>query len=564
MSIERAAIVHRYQGPDAFYSKNGLYLRLFAKKGNLQRAYVHYGDRASSSTPVPLKRAELSKAGSDGSRDIFETLIPNANDRVFYAFELVGKDERLYFLDGFFRKELANRSCQGKTIDNREEFFSYPMALREEIASIPDWWLRARVYNVFPDSFIVGEREKKLVPPQRVGGRFQDIERKLPYIKSLGFDCLYLNPIFKAASYHRYDTTEYFSCDESLGGDGAFLSLVNSAHRLGIRVVIDGVFNHTGTSFFAFKDIVEKGRESPYLPWYYRLDFPLIKEDGSPNYACFGYCKDMPKLDTSNPEVISYFASGAAAFTKRFGIDGWRLDVANEASKAFWRSFRREVKKANPEAVFLAEIWNEAVPWLSHDLFDSTMNYEFARIARSFFAYGELGPKEVSGELSSLYARYAPAYARAQLNLLDSHDVPRFLSLVESDERKMSSALALLFLFPGVPSLFYGDEMGLTGVKENEYRRAMEWKDSPYLEAIASLSLIHQEITTASSFRIDGSKDRFKICFLTKKAKIEAVFAGKSEIQHRFSKGDGILYANGCANGKISPFGCVVIRKKKP
>lgn len=559
MKIERSSLLHRGQGSDACPLADGrFFLRLFAREGDVLEAYVVYGDRGASSTPVPLSEKPMKKVAASEGRETFEVFLSHVPERLFYAFRLVGREETLYFLDGFVRPSIENQSCGGKTIDNREEFFTYPYDLRSERISLPPWWEKANVYNIFPDSFVCG-RKKSVQAPSRVGGTFKDVEEKLPYLKDLGIDCLYLNPIFKAASYHRYDTSEYFSCDPALGGDEAFLSLVQAAHRLGLKVMVDGVFNHTGRAFFAFRDIEEKGDKSPYLPWYYRVSFPLFKADGFPNYACFGYCPAMPKLDTSNPDVIAYFAQGAADFSRRFQIDGWRLDVANEVDKSFWRSFKKEVLLARPSSVFLAEIWGGAEAWLAHDLFDSTMNYEFARIARFFFAYGKLDAQGLSDELNRLLDRYAPPFVRAQLNLLDSHDVPRFHSLIQGDPRKYRSALALLYLFPGVPSLFYGDEKGLDGIVENDYRRAMEWDPSPFEEDIKRLIGLRNTLPPTRP-SIEAAEDVFELRYRSKEGCFAVLLAGNRQVSVQLPPRATILFQNGFEDGCLLPFGCLAYR----
>ena len=260
--------------------------------------------------------------------------------------------------------------------------------------------------------------------------------------------------------------------------DDDLRELVRRAHGLGIRVILDGVFNHSGRGFFAFQDVVARGAESPYRSWFYDMpEHPEAHggENGRPNYACFAYVAEMPKLNTANPEVQAYFAKVGRYWIEEFGIDGWRLDVANEVCKEFWRVFRREVKAAKPDCVLIGEVWENAQDWLRYDLFDSTMNYDFRRHCRDFFAMSRIDAAGFDARVTDMRMRYADAYWRAQLNLLDSHDVARFLSLCGEDERRMRLAVLFQMLFPGAPSIYYGDEFGMTGVAETDFRRPTPW-----------------------------------------------------------------------------------------
>ena len=168
-------------------------------------------------------------------------------------------------------------------------------------------------------------------------------------------------------------------------------------------------------------------------------------------------------------------------------MDGWRLDVADEIDDGFWREFRRRVKAVKPEALLIGEVWSDARHWLMGDMLDSAMNYEFRRHCRAFFAEGEVDAHTFAGRCSDMLMRQKPSAASVVLNILDSHDVPRFLSLCGGDEARLRLAVLFMFCFPGMPCVFYGDELGVTGVTEAEYRRAMPWeRESETLRAFYS------------------------------------------------------------------------------
>ena len=247
-----------------------------------------------------------------------------------------------------------------------------------------------------------------------------------------------------------------------------------------MRVMLDGVFNHCSWRFFAFEDVVRRGAASPYRDWFYHLEFPVVRPESGepiPGYECFGYERTMPKLDTANAQVRNYLCRVGEYWVRAFDIDGWRLDVASEIDDGFWREFRRRVKAVKPDCLLVGEVWETARHWLNGDMFDSTMNYDFRKHARRFFAEESIDARAFAGRCGDMLMRYRKQMIPAQLNLLDSHDVSRFLSLCGGDARRYRLAVLFQLTFPGMPSIFYGDELGAMGVREEEYRRAMPWAD---------------------------------------------------------------------------------------
>ena len=247
-----------------------------------------------------------------------------------------------------------------------------------------------------------------------------------------------------------------------------------------MRVMLDGVFNHCSWRFFAFEDVVRRGAASPYRDWFYHLEFPVVRPESGepiPGYECFGYERTMPKLDTANAQVREYLCRVGEHWVRAFDIDGWRLDVASEIDDGFWREFRRRVKAVKPDCLLVGEVWETARHWLNGDMFDSTMNYDFRKHARRFFAEESIDARAFAGRCGDMLMRYRKQMIPAQLNLLDSHDVSRFLSLCGGDVRRYRLAALFQLTFPGMPSIFYGDELGAMGVREEEYRRAMPWAD---------------------------------------------------------------------------------------
>lgn len=369
----------------------------------------------------------------------------------------------------------------------------------------PEWVSSAVFYQIFPDRFCRGsvDHAPKGIewkdwgsPPEEQGyqgGDLYGIADKLDYLKDLGVSALYLNPVFSSASNHRYHTYDYMSVDPLLGGDAALRKLLDEAHRRGMRVVLDGVFNHASRGFWPFHHILENGPESPYIDWFHVEDFPLNPYPRSaeerPNYRAWWSLPALPKFNTDNPGVREYLFNVAEHWV-RFGIDGWRLDVPTEIDDdSFWREFRHRVKAVNPDCYICGEIWGEAQRWLQGDQFDAVMNYPMGSAALSYFGARHLRrdyhqnnfehePLDAAGLLArftEVQSWYAEEIQRAQLNLLDSHDTPRGLWLVQDHTPSLCMSLAFLLSIPGAPCIYYGTEMGMSAGNDPHCRGAFPW-----------------------------------------------------------------------------------------
>ena len=508
--IERTAVLHIPLSEYAFTnSETSLTIRLRAARGNLADCTLYYGDRVQPSDPIAFAPLSMQRVAEDLYFDYFEVTFDSPYSRVCYYFSLTDGEENLYLYAGLLEPELPQE---------RSEFYQYPFLRREEVSDVPGWFKRAVVYNIFPDSFATGRRflrtaaDALAIPDGRIlrsrlGGTIRGITENLDYIADLGFNCLYLNPIFTAEEYHKYDLLDYFHVSPNLGTDSDFHELVDAAHSRGMRVIIDGVFNHCSWYFFAFDDVVRNGETSPYRDWFYDLKFPVVRpEEGvAPEYASFAYEPKMPKLNSSNPEVRSYFMRVCSHWLKEFDVDGWRLDVANEVDKEFWRAFRRTARRVKPESVMIGEIWESAERWLQGDMFDSAMNYDFRKNCRDFFALGRLNAQQFNARVTQMLLRYPTGIVQGQLNLLDSHDVNRFLYLCGGDLERFRLAMLFLFCMPGVPSVFYGDELGIAGGDEFSLRGPMPW-DAPHADErlfFRQLTALRKmDATTLGAFRV--------------------------------------------------------------
>lgn len=496
MKINREAVLHIPLSNYAFAnSEHKLTIRIRTQKDNVSACTLYYGDRACPSTPVVFEEIQMEIKARDELFDYYEATFETPYTRVCYYFKLQNEGEWTYYYSERFSNELAILYFERNIMEERSEYYQYPYILRTEIPDVPAWFKKAVVYNIFPDSF-VGEKSGSPTQPRevilengkvcrsRLGGTLKEVIKNLDYIQALGVNCIYFNPIFAAGEYHKYDTIDYYHIDPCLGTNEEFKHLVEEIHKREMKIIIDGVFNHCSWEFSAFEDVMDKGENSKYIDWFYDLKFPVRRpqsEKEKPGYACFAYEPKMPKLNTSNEEVQKYFANVGTYWIREYEIDGWRLDVANEIDRNFWRKFREAVKKENKEAILIGEVWENAESWLRGDIFDSTMNYEFRRICRDHIIGDNKNALTAAKQLEQMRLRYPTNLVNGQLNLLDSHDVPRFLSLCRGDLRKWKLACILLMLFPGVPSLFYGDEQAICGMKENEYRNPMVWSQNTQL-----------------------------------------------------------------------------------
>ena len=366
----------------------------------------------------------------------------------------------------------------------------------------PDWVKDAIFYEIFPDRFAKSAQVEKPhnletwdTPPTKYGfkgGDLLGVVEHLDYLHDLGINAIYLTPIFQSTANHRYHTHDYYQVDPILCGNAAFKTLLDAAHARGIRVVLDGVFNHASRGFFQFNHTLENGEASPYVDWFTFYDFPVRAYEKIPNYEAWWHLPALPKFNYKNPQVRE-FLFRVAEHWLHAGIDGWRLDVPAEIDDdEFWQEFRRRVKAINPDAYIVGEIWSRAERWLGGDQFDAVTNYQFTRACLSFFiefdaprrrlvqdqSYGAVEPMdalEFTDALADLLTWYPQEIASAQLNLLDSHDTARFVTVARGEIAALKLALLTMFTYPGAPMLYYGDEIAMEGRGDPDNRRAMVW-----------------------------------------------------------------------------------------
>ena len=428
---------------------------LRAKRGRVKEAMFVADGR------VPMRRK-----GKDSLFEYFEVVVP-VGGRMEYSFEITMGDGETRYLGPF-------------------------EAVPQRI-SAPEWVLGTVFYQIMPDRFAMGLESKDPVTGDEnlYGGDLRGVRNHLDHLSRLGVNGLYLTPIFESKTYHGYDVEDYFHVAGRLGGDAEFEPLVRELKARGIKLVLDGVFHHTSFFHPYFQDLIRKGEGSEYREFYRTTGFPVLPEEFieilssrlpwgekylrlkgmERNYESFFSVWLMPRLNHDSRRVREFMVNVMRYWLER-GADGWRLDVAHGVPPGVWR----EVRERMPEDAYLVgEVMDDARLWL-FEAFHGVMNYRLYDALLRFFVTEEIGAEEFLNELELLSAYYGPA-EYFTYNFLDNHDTERFLDLVNGDVEKYLCALAFLMTYRGIPSIFYGDEIGLRGNGEGmaSGRTPMRW-----------------------------------------------------------------------------------------
>ena len=460
-----------------------------------------------------LVRIFLPWSGRDGERDVFAGSLPTGDyvGLIFYSFRLEGLDGRTRTLG------------------------EYQLTVYDGCEQVPAWFGEGTCYQIFPDRFhrsripdpggMVGGRsvhaawqeEPEYRPDARgevrnrdfFGGDLKGVLEQLPYLQSLGVETLYFNPIFEAAENHRYGTADYEHVDPMLGCDADFSALCQAAHARGMRVILDGVFNHTGfvSRYFNGDGFypqpgAAQSRQSPYYPWFHFQHWPDRFDSWWGIYT-------LPAVNEGEDSYRDYIIRGEHSIVRRWlqaGADGWRLDVADELPDDFIRELHQAVRAADPNAVVIGEVWEDGSTKIAYGVrrrhilgghCDGLMNYPFRNGLISFLLGADAAC--FRDAMETLRENYPPFAFASAMNFLGTHDTPRILTLlgVGSDCRENTKAwranfrmdagqraLALarlrlgalvLFAFPGAPTIYYGDEAGMEGFEDPFNRRTFPW-----------------------------------------------------------------------------------------
>lgn len=437
------------------------------------------------------------------------------------------------------------------TCDDETELNEHQLTVYERDLVVPTWFKHTIIYQIFPDrfyegagtvvpkknSFVYGTKEDlpmyikntegKILRWDFFGGNLWGVQEKLPYIQSLGASTIYLNPIFEAASNHRYDTGNYKKVDGFLGGDAAFDSMMADCKTRNIRVILDGVFSHTGEESIYFDHFGTYGKNLPeeeqgawqspaskYRNWY------CFNKDGT--YACWWGCEALPNVCEMEPSYLSYTVTGEDSVIRHWmdrGVSGWRLDVADELPDGFIGELRRVSDACNPESVVFGEVWEDAsnkVSYGSRRLYfaqkelHSNTNYVFRNTLLSFLE-GTISAYQAQDVFMDLYENYPKENFYAQVNMTGSHDVKRLYTCMKEITkgradyaRNLVKAYSLIqFTFPGVPLIYYGDETCMEGGEDPDNRRYYPWtqQDCAMIEWFSDLG----QLRRATSAFLEGT-----------------------------------------------------------
>lgn len=478
--MEYAAIRHFADKRYCCAVEKGRFLiRLETKKGDVARVALHMQDKYLPLEYMDTRHTRtMGLACSDQYIDYYETVVDIDVVCLRYFFEIEDTAGNVTYY--------GNHNFYDECIEDIGRMFDCPQNLREEeIFELPAWAKNKVVYQIFPSRFATDQDVPEEVWYQAPIGHKADLKgslrgiiNRLDYIKGLGVDILYMTPIFRSNSSHKYNIDDYYAIDPSFGAKEDLKELVDRAHGLGMYVILDGVFNHTSWDFFAFRDIREKQERSKYLDWYYIQEFPLVMEWGKrPSYKTFSYAAPMPKLNLQNKETADYFIDVACYWIRECDIDGWRLDVADEISHVFWKRFRREVKAVKKDVLLIGEIWHFAGDFLEGDEWDSIMNYQFYYAVRDLIVSEDAGAGSFVSCLNFMRGNLNRALEGYLWNFIDSHDTARFLHSVGNDTQKQKLAAAMQLLLPGMPMIYYGDEVAMEGGHDPDCRRGMLWDE---------------------------------------------------------------------------------------
>lgn len=506
------------------------------------------------------------------------TLVPPYK-RCKYYFELhTDKEVWYYFEDGFLKEEQLH--MEGRML----QCFIVPWMNQADINVTPDWVNDTVWYQIFPDRFCNGTPEKNgedILPwrtgpvtnQERFGGNLAGIRKRLSYLKELGINGIYLNPIMEAESNHKYDTRDYTKIDPYFGDNEEFALLVKEAHELGIRIMVDAVFNHCGRRFAQWLDVEEKGEKSEFADWFMIHDWNALKNQGDTRdgrFYSFAFNEYMPKLNTNNKEVIRYFSDICESWIRDFDIDGIRFDVGNEVSHRFLKRVRERVKSLKPDIYLLGEIWHDASQWLMGDEYDSVMNYPLMSGIHDFFLDKESTKEDFEYMVNRCYTMYMQQCNNVLFNLLDSHDTERLMNRLKN-LNVFYQQLAVLFTMPGSPCIYYGTEIAMEGGHDPDCRRCMPWdemdseENRKCLEEMKKLiSLRKSEKTFKSLYfhfpdtyrekrcveyiKLDDAGNKIQVVLNCTKDSVDALDGGE------------ILFARGYENGKLAPDGTLIRR----
>ncbi|MFT4146964.1 MAG: glycoside hydrolase family 13 protein [Mobilitalea sp.] len=518
--MNKQAILHI---PESKYcypiNQNTLVLRLRMDKGDdVDRVEVVYGCKYRFY--LEKETAVMEAKYQDDLYTYYEIQLELKDVRFVYVFQIWKDQKCCYFSeDGVTATYDFNLSYYNS--------FQVSYINKSDVHEVVDWMRETVFYQIFIDRFYQGSKDKntdyinldwgKIPNPKSfTGGDIPGITQKLDYLQGLGVNGIYLTPVFKSISNHKYDISDYKNIDEHFGTNEEFKLFVKEVHKRGMRIVLDAVFNHSSNLLPQFQDVVQKGKESEFFDWFMIRGDQVDTENI--NYEVFGFCDYMPKLNTNNQGLQNFLLDIASHWIEEYEIDGWRLDVSDEVSHSFWRRFRNKVKELKPECVIIGENWHDAYSYLQGDQYDSIMNYAFTKACLDYYAFEKFSAKEFAEKLNHLLMRNNGQVNAMMMNLLDTHDTDRFYTSVHKNKDRLLSAIAVMMLYVGAPCIYYGTELCLEGGYDPDNRRCFDWDenhwDLSFMQKIKTLISLKQ-IPALQKGEIRITYDE-KLCYISR------------------------------------------------
>ncbi len=442
-----------------------------------------YVDEISTDRKWHGKRQPMRLAAELRDHLLWSIKIKPPYKRLMYYFEITDGKERMCIYEDHPRPSSENS-------DNVGARFKFAWLNPSDVVSPPSWLRDTVWYQIMPDRFCrhTGAEEN---PKFRkwgdlsnydhhdvYGGDLRGICEKLPYIKKLGINGLYLTPIFLSESNHKYNTDDYEKIDPDFGTEDDLKELVQTAHSMGIKIMLDGVFNHSGLGFFAWQDVLKNKKSSPYYDWFFINDDDFIREDFTTidkRYYSFSFWSGMPKLNTNNQKTADYLIGLCKHWVRDWDIDGIRFDVGNEVAHSFLKRLYNEVKSIKPDTYLMGEIWTDAVKWINGMEYDSVTNYLLSYTIKNF-ADTDFNSREFAYDINSCIAMYPEQTVPVLFNFIDNHDNPRAIELCKN-ESVLLQKLLLLLTMPGSPCIYYGTELPMYGKMTPYTRACMPWNE---------------------------------------------------------------------------------------
>ncbi|WP_251712505.1 glycoside hydrolase family 13 protein [Lactococcus ileimucosae] len=585
--MNKAAVYHRPESEFAYlYTEETIHVRLRVARDDVKSVVLIYGDpymfserEGQTAKAWDYQEAEMRYALSTEESDFYMTEVGVPHKRMDYVFLITGHDgEKIVYTDS------GILPYEDKLLTGKYAAFRMPFFHEVDRFKAPDWVKNTVWYQIFPERFANGnpainpEGVKEWDPtesPERqdfYGGDLQGVIDHLDHLTDLGINGIYFTPVFQAHSNHKYDTEDYLKIDKHFGDLDVFKKLVKAAHQRGIKVMLDAVFNHIGDTSPQWQDVLKNQKNSKYAEWFHINEWPAsyVATDDfevaeSATYDTFAFTPHMPKLNTANKEVQDYLLNIAEYWIKECDIDAWRLDVADEVDHAFWKKFRTTCDAAKKDFYILGEVWHSAQPWLVGDEFSAVMNYAYTNAIIDTFVKKELNLEQMVSTINAQLMLYRKQTNQVMFNILDSHDTPRLLTQAKGNKDLVKQVQAFMYMQPGVPCIYYGDEYGLDGGADPDCRKCMPWAEEhqdlemfAFFKELVAFRREYADILSQSDVEwqvIDDANGLVKLV----RGEISAVFnTGEQPVEFT---GNEVLLAHLTEENQVQKDGFVIYKK---